>query len=420
MPVAVGTRLGSYEITGLLGAGGMGEVYRANDPKLGRDVAIKVLPETVAQDADRLERFQREAKVLASLSHPNIGAIYDLHAEGDTQFLVLELVEGETLATRLRRGPLSLTEALDIAKQIAAALEAAHHKHVLHRDLKPSNVQLTSEGLVKVLDFGLAKVMAPETTGPSASATIVSPAQTRIGVILGTAAYMSPEQARGHELDERTDLWSFGCVLYECLTGQQAFEGDDVTETVAAILKSEPDWSVLPPATPAVIRSLLRQCLRKQRAQRLRDAGAARLTIEDALVSPPEVAAVASAASLTHRWRWGALIGAAVLVGGVVLGRWFVPSSHAGRAARDARIDRCAPGGRTLGFAASGLARVCALARWPHASFRWIDQRQGAALQAPARGRRRRGLEWHGRRDLAVLLARRSMGRILVPCGRKI
>jgi serine/threonine protein kinase len=205
MSLAAGTRLGSYEVSGLLGAGGMGEVYRARDLKLGRDVAIKVLPATFSADPDRLARFEREARVLASLNHTNIGAIYDLQAEGDTRFLVLELVKGETLYTRLRRDPLSLDEALEIGKQIAAALEAAHHKGVLHRDLKPSNVQLTAEGQVKVLDFGLAKVMVPEATGPSASATILSPAQTRVGVILGTAAYMSPEQARGQELDERTD-----------------------------------------------------------------------------------------------------------------------------------------------------------------------------------------------------------------------
>jgi serine/threonine protein kinase/Tol biopolymer transport system component len=322
-----GTRLSQYEIRALLGVGGMGEVYRAADTKLRRDVAIKLLPAELSEDQDRLARFQREAQILASLNHPNIAAIYDLQVDGDRQFLVLELVEGETLADRLRRGALPLIETLEVGKQIAAALETAHEKGILHRDLKPSNVQISTEGIAKVLDFGLAKVLPVEATGASALATILSPAQTRIGVIMGTAAYMSPEQARGHDLDERTDLWSFGCVLYECLTGKQPFEGDDVTETLAGILKSEPDWTLLPPNTPALIRSLLRQCLGKRRDQRLGDARAARLLIEDSLATPADAPALVSAA-VSPRWPRLAAVGVVLAVAGVVGGRlWSPPAS---------------------------------------------------------------------------------------------
>ncbi|HWN40120.1 MAG TPA: protein kinase [Gammaproteobacteria bacterium] len=325
MQLSRGIRLAQYEIGSLIGAGGMGEVYRAKDTKLNRDVAIKLLPAGFSEDHDRLARFQREAEVLASLNHPNIGAIYDLQADGVQRFLVLELVEGETLADRLRGGAPPLLDALEICRQIAAALETAHQKGVLHRDLKPSNVQLTAEGGAKVLDFGLAKVMAPGTTEATASATIISPAQTRVGVILGTAAYMSPEQARGHELDERTDLWSFGCVLYECLTGTQAFDGDDVTETLAAILKSEPDWSQLPPSTPAVIRALLRQCLGKRRNQRLGDARAARLMIEDWLAAPFEASAPTPTAVRNLRL-WLAGAGAILVLAGVAVGHQWSQS----------------------------------------------------------------------------------------------
>ena len=345
MALDSGSRLGPYEISALIGVGGMGEVYRARDTKLGRDVAIKLLPAELSRDQDRLARFRREAQILASLNHPNIGAIYDLKAESDQQFLVLELVEGETLADRLRRGALQLREALEIGKQIASALEAAHQKGVLHRDLKPSNVQLTAEGVAKALDFGLAKVITSEVTGSSA-ATMVSPAQTRVGLIMGTAAYMSPEQARGHELDERTDLWAFGCVLYECLTGKLAFAGDDVTETLAAVLKSDPDWSSLPSGTPAVIRSLLRQCLAKPRNQRLRDARAARLMIEDTLAAPAELPPASAETPVERRparVAIAAAIVAAVLSGAAVWAvKAFAPSATSATASAPvvrARID---------------------------------------------------------------------------------
>ena len=241
MTLTTGTRLGPYEIVGPLGAGGMGEVHRATDARLGRDVAIKSLSAEFAHDPERLSRFEREAKLLASLSHPNIAGIHGLEEVDGALYLVLEFVEGETLAERLSRGPLPLDEAIEVAKQIAAGVEAAHESGVIHRDLKPGNVMLTASGAVKVLDFGLAKSGMAECSGsnPSLSASpTMTHAETQAGVILGTAAYMSPEQARGRALDKRTDIWSFGCVLYECLTGRQAFEGETVSDLIAHILQT--------------------------------------------------------------------------------------------------------------------------------------------------------------------------------------
>src|SRR5262249_40922875 len=257
MPLTIGTQLGSHEINALLGKGGMGEVYRARDTKLKRDVAIKILPDEFSRDAARVSRFQREAEVLASLNHPNIGAIYDLQEANETRFLVLELVEGETLAERIARGPIPIEEALDIAHQIVEALEAAHEKGVIHRDLKPANVKLTPEGKVKVLDFGLAKAFE---TSPSSSSLSNSPTMlsgTMAGMIIGTAAYMSPEQAKGFEVDARSDTFSFGSVLYEMLTGRQAFQGDTVAEVLASVLVREPDFSLLPANLNPRIRELL-------------------------------------------------------------------------------------------------------------------------------------------------------------------
>src|SRR5262245_20712991 len=250
-----GTRLDFFEVLDLLGAGGMGEVYRARDTKLNRDVAIKVLPDMFASDPERVARFQREAQVLASLTHPNIGLIYGIHESRGARFLVLELVEGETLASRLGRGPVPVDDALDILKQVAAALEAAHEKGILHRDLKPANIQITPDGVVKVLDFGLAKMLQTEAepADPSNSPTL-NVGQTLGGAILGTAAYMSPEQARGKTMDKRTDIWSFGCVAYEMLTGQQAFGGETITDIVASVMRGEPDWSRLPLGTPTIVR----------------------------------------------------------------------------------------------------------------------------------------------------------------------
>src|SRR6202049_3989128 len=255
MALASGTRLGSYEVLSLIGAGGMGEVYHAHDTKLGRDVAIKVLPEAFAHDPERLSRFQREAKTLASLNHPNIAAIYGLEENAGTSYLVMELVPGDTLAEKIKRdGAFPVEEVLAVAKQMAEALEAAHEKGIIHRDLKPANVKVTPESKVKVLDFGLAKAFAGDGVNddPSNSPTL-SMAATMHGVILGTASYMSPEQARGKAVDKRTDIWAFGCVLYELLTGKAAFQGDDITEILASVVKSEPDWTALPAEIPASI-----------------------------------------------------------------------------------------------------------------------------------------------------------------------
>ena len=269
MTLAAGTKLGSYEVGSQIGAGGMGEVYQAHDTKLGRDVAIKVLPEAFAHDPDRLSRFQREAKMLAALNHTNIATIHGLEQSGGTSYLVMELVAGETLAERVKTGPLPIEEALTIAKQIAEALEAAHEKGIIHRDLKPANVKVTPEGKVKVLDFGLAKAFeGGASTEEMGNSPTLSMAATMQGMILGTASYMSPEQARGKQVTKATDIFAFGAVLYELLTGKQAFHGEDVAGILAAVLRVEPDWNCLPETTPLAIRHLLRRCLCKDRRQR--------------------------------------------------------------------------------------------------------------------------------------------------------
>jgi serine/threonine-protein kinase len=273
--LTIGTRLGPYEILGALGAGGMGEVYRARDTKLERDVAIKVLPDVFVADPERVARFQREAKTLASLNHPHIGGIYGLEDTAGVHALVLELVDGPTLADRIARGAIPIDEALPIAKQIAEALEAAHEAGIIHRDLKPANIKLRPDGTVKVLDFGLAKAIEPisaASVSVTASPTITTPAMmTGVGMILGTAAYMSPEQAKGRPADKRADIWAFGCVLYEMLRGARAFEGEDVSDTLATILKGEPSWEALPATTPPNVRAIAEGCLKKDRQQRIGD-----------------------------------------------------------------------------------------------------------------------------------------------------
>ena len=299
MPLTAGTRLGPFEIVAPLGAGGMGEVYRARDSRLGRDVAIKALPAAFARDPERVARFEREAKLLASLSHPNIGAIHGLEEVDGHRYLVLEFVEGETLAARLSRGALPVDEALDVCAQVAGAVEAAHETGVVHRDLKPGNVMLKGDGSVKVLDFGLAKsgvanAATSSEPGLSASPTMTY-AATSAGMILGTAAYMSPEQARGRSVDRRTDIWSFGCVLYECLTGRQAFAGETVSDVIARILQIEPDWSVLPAATPRRVRDLLARCLRRDAKERQRDIGDVRLDLTETQAAGGDAPAPTSA-----------------------------------------------------------------------------------------------------------------------------
>jgi len=287
------TRIGPYEIVAPLGAGGMGEVYRARDTRLDREVAIKVLPAALAADKERILRFEREAKALATLNHPNIAAIYGFEEQDGKRLLVMELAEGETLADRLVRGALPIDESLDTARKIAEALEAAHEKGIVHRDLKPANVKIGPDGTVKVLDFGLAKALV----GDAASVPSLSPTEvvnsptitaefTRPGIILGTAGYMSPEQARGRSIDKRTDIWAFGCVLFECLSGARLFAGETATDSIGAILHKEPEWALLPPHTPPTVQLLLRRCLAKDRNKRLRDIGDARIELENALSDP--------------------------------------------------------------------------------------------------------------------------------------
>src|SRR5712692_5582094 len=293
MALTSGTKLGPYEIVAPLGAGGMGEVYRARDNKLGRYIALKLLPPLLTADADHVARFEREARLLASLNHPHIGAIYGFEDAGNMQALVLELVEGDTLNDRVRRGSLPLSEALTVAQQITDALDAAHRAGIIHRDLKPSNIKITPDGVVKVLDFGLAKALAAEGSGPDLSKSPTMTADGTIaGVILGTAAYMSPDQARGQPVDKRTDIWAFGCVLFEMLTGFSAFARNTATDTIAAVVGAEPEWKSLPADTPGSIRRLLTRCLQKDARRRLHDIADARIELEDTMATPAEPAPV--------------------------------------------------------------------------------------------------------------------------------
>ncbi len=321
MSIGPGARLGPYEVAAQIGSGGMGEVYRARDTKLDRDVAIKVLPSLFVADAERAARFEREARTLAALNHPNIGGIYGLEESNGAMALILELVEGATLADRIAQSAIPVDEALVIARQIAEALEAAHDQGIVHRDLKPANIKLRPDGTVKVLDFGLAKAFdaAPAPTSSlSISPTLTSPA-TQIGVILGTAAYMAPEQARGKPVDKRADLWAFGCVLFEMLAGRRTFDGQDVTDTIAAIVRGEPDWVSLPDDTPPRIRRLLKRCLAKDPKHRLREAGTAIVEIDETQTSAPEpdTAAPPPALAVWQRPKTAAAIGVllAALVG---------------------------------------------------------------------------------------------------------
>ena len=336
-----GIKLGPYEVLDPIGAGGMGEVYRASDSRLKRQVALKVLPPGVTDDPDRMARFQREAEVLASLNHPNIAALYGMEVSGDVQALVMELVEGPTLADRIAQGPLPIGEALAIARQIAHALAAAHDQGIIHRDLKPANIKVRHDGDVKVLDFGLAKAMEPASApgaGLSMSPTITSPAQmTAAGMILGTAAYMSPEQAAGRAVDRRTDLWAFGVVLLEMLSGKRVFDGETVSHVIASVLKDDPDWTTLPADTPAGVRKLLRRCLEKDRRKRLSDAATAAFECEDAL-QPVQDESPARPLPSSPSWRWWpamAGLAAGALIAG--LGAWRAwPSAPA--AARSIRF----------------------------------------------------------------------------------
>ena len=325
-----GRSVGSYQLTMMLGAGGMGEVYKARDTKLDRDVAIKILPRAFTSDPDRLARFEREARMLALVNHPNICAIYGLEEADGLRFLVLELVEGATLAHRLENVPrpppagggLPLADVLNIARQVTGALEVAHEKGIIHRDLKPANIQLAPSGVVKVLDLGLAKIVVGDASKPDL--TFVPEASDRgprQGAVLGTAAYMSPEQARGLPVDKRTDIWAFGCVLYEMLTGNAAFGGDTASDVVARILEREPDWSALPASTPAPVRRVLLRCLAKDPRQRLRDIGDVRIEIDAVDGAGPATPEVTAARPPSARMRattwlpWVALVALGAVVG---------------------------------------------------------------------------------------------------------
>ena len=331
-----GTRLGTYEIVSAIGAGGMGEVYRAIDSNLKRSVAIKVLPAAMAGDADRLARFQREAEVLAALNHSNIAAIYGLEKTPDLTALVMELVEGEDLSALIARGPIALSDALPIARQIAEALEAAHEQGIVHRDLKPANIKVRADGAVKVLDFGLAKAMDPP--GPSSGGAMNSPTMTaratQMGMIIGTAAYMSPEQAKGQTVDKRADIWAYGVVVYEMLTGTRTFKGDDVSDTLASVLKDTPDFSGLPPATPPHVRRLIERCLERDPKRRLRDIGEARLAIDEVLMGKTStpVAAIPAAVRSPAPWRrllpWALVVALAGVAAALLLRQPLASASN--------------------------------------------------------------------------------------------
>jgi serine/threonine-protein kinase len=343
MPLTPGARIGSYELIGALGAGGMGEVYRARDTRLDRDVALKILPESFAVDPDRRARFEREAKALAALNHPNIAQVFGFEIAGDVHAIAMELVEGRTLADTIAAGPMSVADALAIARQLATALDAAHEQGIVHRDLKPANVIVRDDGTVKVLDFGLAKAFATDadTSGSNvANSPTLTARATQLGMIIGTAAYMAPEQAKGRSVDRRADIWAFGVVLYEMLTGRRAFEGDDISDVLASVLKTDPDWTALPADLPAPLRRLLRRCLEKDPKKRLRDLSEGMLQLEEELAAPVDRASPASTmampipgdgvAAQPRSWWRRVLPGAALVLAAMAIAAagWFRPAAE--------------------------------------------------------------------------------------------
>ena len=340
-------------------------------------MALKVLPEAFTSDPDRLARFEREANVLASLNHPNIGSIYGLEEAEGVRALVLELVEGPTLADRIKQGPIPIDEALPIAKQIAKALEAAHEQGVIHRDLKPANIKVKADGMVKVLDFGLAKALDPNPDADPSQSPTLTAAATQMGVIMGTAAYMSPEQARGKHVDKRADIWAFGCVLYEMLTGKRVFEGAEVTDTIAAVVRAEPDWAALPDDTPPAIRRVLGRCLHKDRVRRLRDIADARLELEEPLSSHTIEKPVTPVPTQPSRWQRAlpvlATLAASLLTGLVV---WTVARSTPGAPASVQRLTIAAPTsvGRGVAVSPDGT-RVVYVGREGGQNLLYLDNR---------------------------------------------
>ena len=346
MALATGVRCGPYEITAKIGAGGMGEVYRARDTKLDRDVALKILPEAFASDPERLARFEREAKILAALNHPHIAHIHGLEESDGVRALVLELVDGPTLADRIAQGSIPIDDALTIARQIADALEAAHDRGIIHRDLKPANIKVRTDGTVKVLDFGLAKALDPTSAGTvdvTGSPTITSP-MTGVGAILGTASYMSPEQARGQAINKRTDIWAFGCVLFEMIAGRKVFPGTTISDTIAAVLERSPDWAALPPATPPPVRHVLARCLEKDPKHRWRDIGDVRIQLDDA-TGPQKDSATPKISRTGERAAWALLV---ALTGAVAVAMW--PASPRAPTPAEIRFNLLFPRGMTADF----------------------------------------------------------------------
>jgi serine/threonine-protein kinase len=393
MALSARTRLGPYEILSALGAGGMGEVYRARDTRLNRNVAIKVLPELFAGDPERLARFHREAQVLAALNHPNIAHIHGVEDSGGVRALVLELVEGPTLAERIEQGPLPLAEAVPIAKQMAEALAAAHEQGVIHRDLKPANVKVREDGTVKVLDFGLARLVAPDastavTAGLTQSPTLTTPAATLAGVILGTAAYMSPEQAKGRPADKRSDVWAFGAVVYEMLTGRRPFEGEDLADTLATVLKSDPDWNALPVDVPPHIRLLIQRCLAKDKRHRIADMSVALFVLNEAAGLAP---AGTSVDAPPPRWRRIVAPAAAAIVAGAAVGTavWLTTRAVPGTQVRRFEITPTGPAAlvidaQSIDIAITGdgtrIVYKGATTSGPRLFVRSLDQLEPAAL----------------------------------------
>ncbi|HEX5109560.1 MAG TPA: protein kinase [Vicinamibacterales bacterium] len=383
MGISAGTQLGTYEIVAAIGEGGMGVVYRARDSKLGRDVAVKALPDIFALDPERLARFDREAQVLAALNHPNLGIIHELKEINGAKYLILELVEGETLAERVERGPIPVDQAVDIALQIARGVQAAHDKGIVHRDLKPANVKITPEGHVKVLDFGLAKIHESAATDQNLSySPTLSGGHPSSGLVIGTAAYMSPEQARGKELDRRADVWAFGCILFEMLTGRQLFPtGETVSDTLASILVGEPDLTALPAATPPKVRALLERCLRKDERRRLRDIGDARVALEEAR-SESEASAAAAAIAVEPRRRemaFGVLAMVFALTATGLAARLFLKPTSA---VHPVRLDLGVLVGVPNSFYLSPDGRKVAFVSVPQAGARiWVRSLDSAAAE---------------------------------------
>ena len=413
MSLASGTRVGPYDIVGPLGAGGMGEVYRARDRRLSRDVAVKLLPESFAADPERVTRFTREAHLLAAMNHPNIAHMYGVEeierqSGPASAALIMELVEGTTLADRLAEGPLPSGEAIAIARQIAEALEYAHDHGVVHRDLKPANVKLRGDGVVKVLDFGLARAMVTGTDEPDVSA---SPTElllaTEAGVILGTAAYMSPEQARGRAVDRRADIWSFGVVLFEMLSGRRVFDGTSATEIIAAVIRDDPPWDALPAATPPYLRALLERCLERDVRRRLRDIGEARIVLEQ----PPDVPAIGAPSEIARGQTKRCVVAGDRRTASCRLDRDRGMVVTAGRAGTGEAAAVCDSAGieRRGPQPSEPDARPRSITRRPAHRHGW-SRRDLAVVGSSGRvatGRR------HGWRGGALLLARRQPHRVL-------